>query len=1129
MAANPPPVKKVRQYKKIPSLVIPSLPQLSSALLATQSAYTCSPTASTASSVPPETPSTSTTSPVSSSILSVPSAAPSPATVSPVSFTTSTQPRLRAPRVPKRTEFEKINTLLEDWPFSSLGSFLQTLFYNHRRGELDPRTKRHERVVTRFLQGKDKVKMADIIELIYHHRQSRPKPKYPAERAAAFSARIPFGTLKHAAPALSAWATQLVKARAHFVVGKLAQKKRGDPTSRSHIRARSNGRQEDVRTATWEDVKFTILDVAQHYEREGELIWDLTEAMAAPKKNGVVVVRKRRPHPVIQVGAISSFVLSRNRYASGDLALPLALWHFACKSHIDVKRVYCRFGSIVSDSAARNALNTMTDASFAALRDSVAEAAERGEAVWGKILDNCQQYSPVWEHGIGRDNQLKVGTACTAFRLYDCKPGAFNADDHIARILQEERQNMTTDGLLDSIDWDHVNGVMHLHYVRILVEFVPVLQPLSKEITALFRNKYAIHRIPDRGMTELQPLGTNSEHSTETQGMSRARVDFDQQMGIDPEKSKNILDWIRGDGASFATLKRLQKYESTTLDVYKSCRNVITTPETWHTKATELNACASNHYGPAVSKDPSALSRSSHATNMKRPTDLKKCDFYPTSRSMTLIWEAQLLDCWRLQLGIDADFQAHFDELNSCDALPTLDDLIEHAQVIRVRYASQTAYELSLSNTESQKAPSTFKVPVGEPWVRDHTPPPSRTPASSEPYTGDEVPVAASNKGPKTHVEPEDFDGDRVLSNSIIFLQEFGWWVELCYAIPEGDIGRVLEIFKIFIFTFAGGANLNYTRYLLDLHALLTYECSPDLKEAMLNNWFMFLSEDIRIAVEGDITQEWSNKWMEGMLSKRGGEWDDKFYRQTISPNVRHFLQLKEDMESAFELKRRGKAHTSPHLRDETKILLRMYKEEELHYFRSGRSMGHAAVNRFDRGYQRLRQGKMAEFLEEGAAYADILREMENLRNRGPETEPPSDSSPAATERVSSPIRVDSPSSSEDSNSDSSESSSASEPSTPPPSEAPEPSNCVEEWDNTDHSEDQLESGSDLAPYIDADGKMNTDWYDVEEFEKILEVEGEGDASDAESDDSVQSEVEREESEDDIENSSASENSDEDE
>ncbi|KAJ7793699.1 hypothetical protein B0H14DRAFT_2622596 [Mycena olivaceomarginata] len=86
---------------------------------------------------------------------------------------------------------------------------------------------------------------------------------------------------------------------------------------------------------------------------------------------------------------------------------------------------------------------------------------------------------------------------------------------------------------------------------------------------------------------------------------------------------------------------------------------------------------------------------------MKRPTDLKKCDFYPTSCSMTLIWEAQLLDCWRLQLGIDGDFQAHFDKLKGCDALPTLDNLIYHAEVIRVRYAPQTTYELSLSKTKS--------------------------------------------------------------------------------------------------------------------------------------------------------------------------------------------------------------------------------------------------------------------------------------------------------------------------------------------------------------------------------------------------------------------------------------------
>ena len=38
----------------------------------------------------------------------------------------------------------------------------------------------------------------------------------------------------------------------------------------------------------------------------------------------------------------------------------LGIWHFAAKSHVDVKRVHSRFGNIVSDTTARKALNSMT-------------------------------------------------------------------------------------------------------------------------------------------------------------------------------------------------------------------------------------------------------------------------------------------------------------------------------------------------------------------------------------------------------------------------------------------------------------------------------------------------------------------------------------------------------------------------------------------------------------------------------------------------------------------------------------------------------------------------------------------------------------------------------------------------
>ncbi|KAJ7824426.1 hypothetical protein B0H13DRAFT_1658521 [Mycena leptocephala] len=680
----------------------------------------------------------------------------------------------------------------------------------------------------------------------------------------------------------------------------------------------------------------------------------------------------------IQVGAISSFITSRNQYASGDLGLPLGLWLFACQAHIDIKRLLCRFGYSLSDSTARNALNTLTDSSLNDLKKQVRDATERGEVEWGKVSDNIQRYDKVYEHGLGKQNELKHGTACTAFRLDDCKPGAFNADDHIARIIKQERQKMTAESVLNRIDWEHNDSIRDLHFVRVLAAFSPHLNPLSSQISVRFRTALAKHRINPHKKV-LQPLSTNSEQQIKNKGYQAGFFEFDEQMGIEPDKSDNLLSWNRGDGATHGALKRIQRIQVTTPNIYRSFRNAISTPETWHTKSTSLNTCASNHYGPAASPDPSSLSRSSNAANMKRPSNLKKCDFYPTSRSMNLIWEARVLDCWRIVLGCESDLLTHFDELAVNDCLPTLEDLLDQAGIIRERYASQPAYEQSLDKAEQDKASTRTKFPQGSPWTssKDH---PLETPITADPKEAS--PKSSDDiNGPKTHKEPPGFNGDRVLGNAILFLMEFGWWVELNYAIPEGDVGRVLEILKILIFVFARSSNQNYMGYMLDLYALLEFECSPDLKEALLNNYLFNLQAEIGKFIEGDLMQEWNNRWLQEVSGRTGADFDDKFYRKTISPNVLHFLKIKENVEAAFELKRRSKAHTSPHLRDETNILLRLYREEELHTFRSHRSMGHAAINRFDRGFQRLDGGKMAEYLQRRAEYADLLQDMEKLRN----------------------------------------------------------------------------------------------------------------------------------------------------
>ncbi|KAJ7621676.1 hypothetical protein B0H17DRAFT_1151772 [Mycena rosella] len=765
---NPrPPVKPVRKWTKQPApLPIPSLPTLASA-------------------------------------------GPSSTPVTPALPPVSTQVPLRAP---KRTQYQKIDDFIRTNGFPTLGDFLMALFQHRIRGEKDYRTRRHRQAVSAFLRGCSTIKMANFIPLLYNHPQSRPKRNDLQARSAAFSPYKPLHEILYAQPCLSSWATRLIGDHTYFRVGKLARKDPG--RRRRHLRATTNGRVEDVEALEWEDVEFTMGDLAEQYKVEDEFMWYLTECCTGSWKNGKVIIKKTRPHPIIQVGAISSFILSRNKYASGDLGLPLGIWLFACRAHVDIKRVFCRFGYSVSDSTARNALDTLTESSLAALREQVRDAAQRGEVEWGKVLDNVQ-----------------------------------------------------------SIDWTHIHDITHSHFVRVVVNYHPRLNHLSAQVSEHFRTTLAKHRLPPIKKA-LQPLPTNSEREVENKGMQNGLFDFDNMMGVERDRWDNLLLWNRGDGASHATMMRLQRILATTPNIYHSLRNVVSTPEWWHTKATDLNSCASNHYGPAASKDPSSLSRSSNATNMKRPSNLKKCDFYPTSRSMNMMWEARVLDCWRLVLGCDSDLLTYFDELAD-DALPTLNNLLEKASIIRERYACQTAYEQSLDQEEQDDAPPRTKFASGTPWTPPSAPEDPyyrrrrHRPSSAEPtqeFPDSVDPEAAKpnshadQDGPKTHKEPPGFNGDR-----------------------------------IFIFTFAGTSNHNYTGYMLDLYTLLQFEAFPDLREGLLNNYLFNLRGEFGTFVEGDLMQEWNSKWLEDMASRRGGEFDEKFYRTTISPNVLHFLKMKED------------------------------------------------------------------------------------------------------------------------------------------------------------------------------------------------------------------------------------------
>ncbi|KAJ7731018.1 hypothetical protein B0H16DRAFT_1893426 [Mycena metata] len=917
------------------------------------------------------------------------------------------EPRICAP---KRTleeratadvaaKFDAMERILGDLhPFSSLGEFLSFLFYHRPHGESDPRGLTHAKVVSRFLSGRSSICMADILPLIYQHRSSFPSVNSTRshERNAMFCTSGRPEDLQHARPYLLTWAAHLTAEEARRQVEAGTHDDPDDPNNLGH---------------------FSIRRIEEQYLKILPLPMMLTEFMAAPRVKGVFTVCKRRPHPMIQVSAIASFIVSRNRYANGDLAMILGIWHFACKSHVDLKRVYCRLASTVSDTTSRDALVSVTAANFTALQLKTRAATAHGERITATIFDNVQEYCPVYEQGIGRQSEMKVGCAATCVGLEDCAPGAFTAKPYYDRVALNLRTKLTTDILYDNIDWDHVGGVIQLHWLSALAEFAPELEHLLPLISNLFRTTFAKHPMREGRKTPVQPLSTNSEHELTSQGLERAIYDFDGQIGIEREIDDGLLEILQGDGASYAMLLRLSKFCAP----LGKFRNKIPLLEIWHNGSTTQNSIAANHYGPATSSDPSSLCKCSSTAGFKRPANVKCCDYYPTVRNCTAIWKAHVLDCWRRSGG---------SHLYPCQTnqLPTLDTLLANAATLVDRYASLAAPQHALDAAESTNPDHINPVPVGSPWVPLRTPATQSPPVQNAPppvqmdaadtmpdlvdiQEPSDVPHTAAPEteaAPKCHEELPGFTGDRVLRNSELFMMDFGWFLELITAVPEGDIGRVWEIMKIWIFTYAGSSHEQYRAYLLELYCFLKYDASVDLRDAVLNNWLVNITGELGKWIPGDLLQEHYNRWLEDMVQKHGAEFDDEFYRKMISPNVHYFLRIKEEITEGFNLKSRGKTHTSRDVRDEVKLLMALFKEEEVHLFREGRSMGHAAVNQFARGCRCLDEGKLNDFLEKSTPPSTPTASADEDEQMRPHSSPSPPCSPSPAPSVSS-AREDEP------------------------------------------------------------------------------------------------------------------------
>lgn len=160
---------------------------------------------------------------------------------------------------------------------------------------------------------------------------------------------------------------------------------------------------------------------------------------------------------------------------------------------------------------------------------------------------------------------------------------------------------------------------------------------------------------------------------------------------------------------------------------------------------------------------------------------------------------------------------------------------------------------------------------------------------------------------------------------------------------------------------------------MLELYCSFKWECKPELRDAILQNWVVNRTGEPGHFLEMDLLQEHSNFWLEDLAQHKGKEFDEPFYRQVVSPNVIEFLGLKDEMEEVVALKRRSKLHGVVGPDNELNAGMKKLREEEVNRFRTGRRpKGH--MDDFVQGFETLKKTKVKDFIAKSSIFSMVLK-----------------------------------------------------------------------------------------------------------------------------------------------------------
>ncbi|KAJ6481317.1 hypothetical protein C8R47DRAFT_1186616 [Mycena vitilis] len=674
--------------------------------------------------------------------------------------------------------------------------------------------------------------------------------------------------------------------------------------------------------------------------------------------------------------AVTVFILVllsfRNRFA---LMLPIliGLFAFTCNANRELISVLCRLGLSVSYSMVLAQLHVLGADSSAQLRLLGAF----NEAIGPQFLvlfDNVNKMKRAWRATLGHKDEVKSGTASTVIGLVGVRPGAFLSEPLI-NAVKEVKQ------LRDDIDWAHIRGVGIGLVLRTWLKHIHSITSHRPAVEDLFKSKHRKHVLQLRKSDIRSTRVTNIDESTTVGAASVLWNIIIGQLCIIPSTLSRWLVMICGDQLSVDRIRKLKDYTRKFGTPFQRHEWALPVIQLWHLQWNWQKAIFRLHWHKDLGKDIFGLRHDCELLERGK-FNPEKCDFYPAHHILEDRFEAVVLDALRLvceqETGVEygpevkltdtlANYFGPEGPLHKC----SFEQLERFATTVYKRYIATSAAEDALGHA------SRDTEMYGPAWNENHDQPEqSEEDGNSDDGTMPSLaPIGSSAKPPpkkktrksraKASAQPKrNFSGgDQVMATLCNFMRVTFWYLELCAAIAEGDIGRVFEVIKVLRFSFWGAGSTNYGNELLELACNFLYEWSEDLRFTVLENYLVNPTGRIGHWLPLDLLQEHFNFWIKVLFNSKSHDFDGKHLSEAVGLNIPGISKLRERFPGLFGLKKNGQKHRDTVAVDDINRLGTHFRNEHILQWESGRNQPYVVGNEFAEGVHTLNDGTLKTFL----------------------------------------------------------------------------------------------------------------------------------------------------------------------